>query len=221
MSGVLSRLGSVFVAPVAAAASAEAAVERARASSLSQAAPLRVAVLCRAQDAAAVGGAVGLAAARARGVSHAVVCVWGSLGGGSLSSPAVPAAVRLGERLGARGHVARATGRLVVVVGGDAGEVRRIPAAAGAAPVVLVCAGARDAAVDAVLAEQDLVVVAAADGSGALVDAALDGLAVLGVPARALALPAGGAPARAFAAAGIALLPPLRAVAEAAVEVER
>jgi hypothetical protein len=106
----------------------------------------------------------------------------------------------------------------VVVCGDDVGEVRRIAAACGDGPVVVACAAARDAAVDAVLAEQDLVLVAAAEGSAVLVDVALDGLAGLGVPARALALPAGAAPARALAASGIGLLPPLRAVVEAAVE---
>ena len=98
-------------------------------------------------------------------------------------APAMPAARRLGATLGARGHDARAAGRLAVVRLPDAPEdaavqARRATAAAGGAPTVLALGGARVAAFDALLADQDLVVVATPSGTDpALARLALAGLA--------------------------------------------
>jgi hypothetical protein len=179
-------------------------------------APARVAVLCRPADALAVGGALALAARRGGG--PAVVCAW-SAGTPGPSAPALPAGLRLAERLAARGHAARATGRLVVVaLGEDAGaEATRVGAACPEVPVVCALAGPRDAALDGLLLAQERVLVAVAPADPpALAEVALGGLAALGARAEALSVPAGAGPARALAAAGVALLPPLRAAVEAA-----
>ena len=122
---------------------------------------------------------------------------------------------RLVANLVARGHDARAAGRLAIVrLPADAAEAavqaRRVSAAAGAAPVVLALGGPRVAVFDECLAEQDLVVVATASGT----DPALARLALAGLdgateracvcevpPARS---------ARSLAAAGVTLLPSAR-----------
>lgn len=110
----------------------------------------------------------------------------------------------------------------MVVEAEGAGEAARVAAASGDVPVVLAVAVPRDGLVDEALVQQDAVLVAArSDEPAALLSLAVDGLEALGVPARPLALPDGAAPARALAAAGIALLPPLRAAVEAALDGDR
>jgi hypothetical protein len=155
-----------------------------------------VAVLCRGHDALAVGGAV--AAARAR--RHALLVLWGAEGLPAVCAPALPAATRLAATLRERGHAAVATGRLAVVVAPGLADVRRIAAVAGPAPVVVALAGPRDAAVDALLREQDAVLVAGADGA-VLTELALEDLALTGIPARAVAVPVGAR--RVLAASGL------------------
>jgi hypothetical protein len=181
-----------------------------------RAAPPAVAVLAAAPDAPALGAALGLALARWRGAPVVALCVW-SAGRSVLPAwraPALPAARRLAAGLAARGYDARPAGRLAVVrlAGSDedaAVAARRALAAAGAAPAVLALGGPRAAAFDALLAEQDLVVVGARSGT----DPVVTRLAVAGLAgaARACACEVPAArPARSLAAAGVALLPSAR-----------
>lgn len=192
--------------------------------------PPRVAVLCRPEDAPALGGAVALG--MRRGGGPGVACVWRDASadvGPRAAAPAVPRALRLAERLGERGHVTHATGRLVVIAldeaadGGAAAaaaaEAVRVGAACPDASVVSVLAGARDDSLDRLLLAQDRVLVARSpDDPPALLELALDGLGGLGARAEVLAVPAAAGPARALAAAGVALLPPLRSAVDAALE---
>jgi len=174
--------------------------------------PPAVAVLAPPADAPAFGAALGLALARSRRTPVAVVCVWAPDPVRSVwRAPAMPAATRVAAALRARGHDATAAGRLVVVrLSADceeaASQALRVGAAAGSAPTVLALAGPRVGAFDALLAMQDLVVVAVAPAA----DAALARLATAGLE-RALtcAVPPAD-PGRALAAAGLALLPSTR-----------
>jgi hypothetical protein len=179
--------------------------------------PPGVAVLSPAPDAYALGAAIGLAVARRRRSAVVAVCVWtaGSAGRQGWRAPAMPAARRLAAALIARGHAARAAGRLVVVrlpASPDeaAVQARRATAAAGGAPTVLALGGPRVAAFDDLLAEQDLVVVATPSGT----DPALARLALAGLTsgaARTCACEVPPAhPARTVAAAGLMLLPSAR-----------
>ncbi|MBW3654209.1 MAG: hypothetical protein KY433_11660 [Actinobacteria bacterium] len=126
-------------------------------------------------------------------------------------APALPVAARLARTLAGRGHVARSSGRLVIVqlaaaCDEAAAEALRVSAAAGAAPTVLALAGPRAAAFDVLLSDQDLVVVAVARDAAP----ALGQLAVAGLE-RGLACEI--APAhlgRTLAAAGVALVPSAR-----------
>ena len=178
--------------------------------------PLAVAVLCRPRDALAVGGAVGLGLAARCRRSHAVVAVWGGSSSPPLRAPATAAARRLAARLSSRGHRASATGRLVVVALEDASEAGRV-AAAVEVPVVSVLAGAREDSDDDVLRSHDTVLVAVgAEDEPPVAELALVGLAVEGIAARTVELPAGAAAARVLAASGVALLPPLRGAVEVA-----
>ena len=172
-----------------------------------------VAVLAAPPDAPALGAAVGLALARRRRAPVVAVCLW-SPGQSALRAwraPALPAARRLAAGLAARGYDARAAGRLAVVrlAGCDeeaAVAARRVLAAASAAPAVLALGGPRVAAFDALLAEQDLVVV----GTRGRSDPVLTRLAVAGLAgaARVCACEVPAAhPARSLATAGVALLP--------------
>lgn len=190
--------------------------EEASAPARAHPAPPAVAVLAAAPDAPALGAALGLALARRRRAPVVAVCVW-TAGRAALPvwrAPALPAARRLAAGLAARGYDARPAGRLAVVrlAGSDedaAVAARRALAAAGAAPAVLALGGPRAAAFDALLAEQDLVVVGTRRGADpVLTRLALAGLAGA-VRACACEVPAAN-PARSFAAAGVALLPSAR-----------
>jgi len=174
--------------------------------------PPAVALLAPPADAPALAVALGLALARARRVPAGIVCVWSPERTRSgRRAPPMPAAGRVAAALRARGHDATATGRLAVVRLSACGEeaasqALRVGAAAGAAPTVLAIGGPRTAAFDALLAMQDLVVVAVAPEA----DASLARLASAGLE-RALtwALPPAD-PGRALAAAGLVLLPSAR-----------
>jgi hypothetical protein len=179
--------------------------------------PPGVAVLSAAVDAQTLGAALGLALASRRRAPVIAVCVWtGGLPGGSAwRAPALPAARKLAATLRARGHESRAAGRLAVVrlpTAPDeaAAQARRVVAAAGAAPTVLALGGPRVAAFDALLAEQDLVVVAASTGADpALARLAVGGLASWTARACVCEVPPAH-PARSLAAAGLTLLPSAR-----------
>ena len=178
--------------------------------------PTTVSLLCPPVDAPALGAALGLALVARHRAPVVVVCAWTAemLAGSGWCAPARPAARRLVANLTSRGHDARAGGRLAMVrLPADAGEaaahVRRVSAAAGAAPVVLALGGPRVAVFDEILAEQDLVVVATASGT----DPALARLALAGLQAateRACVCEVPARSARSLAAAGVALLPSAR-----------
>lgn len=178
--------------------------------------PPGIAVLTAAPDASAMGAALGLAFARLRRAPVVAVCVWsrGQAAAPACRGPAWPAARRLAGGLAARGHDARAAGRLVVVwlAGSDddaALEARRVLAAAGSAPAVLALGGPRAAAFDGLLVDQDLVVVGTRSGADPIVARlAVAGLAG-GVRACACEIPVTHL-ARSLAVAGVALLPSAR-----------
>jgi hypothetical protein len=166
----------------------------------------RLAVLAPAAHALAAGAAVGLALAK----GPVLVASWGA--DRVRAAPAQPRARRLASKLGARGHDAAATGRLVVVTLAAPDEAARVSAVADV-PMVLVVAGPRDDHVDRVLRDHDAAIVV---GDGLLADLATASVQALGVPTASLALP-DAAVARALAASGLALVAPWRAALEEAV----
>ena len=176
MNELLGRLSAVFVEP---------------ASTTSR--PLRpagvapaVALLCRPVDAVALGSAVALAAARRGRSSIGVAALWrpGTSTGFGVAAPPAHRARRLVRSLQARDLRASAAGRLVRVEL-PADPEAAIAAAARAeattdAPMVVVVAGPREAAMDRLLAEHDLLLVAAREQSRPLVELAEASLARLG-----------------------------------------
>ncbi len=149
-----------------------------------------VAVLCAPRHAATLGAAVGAGLAREHAARAVLVCAWG--GAARRPGPALPPtgpARRLARSLGARGHAATTSGRLVFVAVQDAATARRALAAAPG-PSVLVVAGPRDAPMDAVLRAQDRVLVADVgdEGIAALAEARL---AADGVSAARCVVPSG------------------------------
>ena len=182
--------------------------------------PPGVGLLCGPADAPALGAALGLLLASRHRAATVAVCLWTA--GRPLRvrwrAPALPAARRLMSALAARGHDAVGAGRLVTVrlpaaCDDAATEARRVVAAAASAdgaPTVLALGGPRAGAFDTLLAEQDLVVVAARSGAApVLARLAVQGLTAEAVCACACDVP-GAAPARALAEAGLLLLPSAR-----------
>jgi len=180
--------------------------------------PRAVAVLCAADDAAAVGVAAAALLARRARASCGLALVWTGAAPASRTDAgplAGRAARRLATALHGRGVVARACGRTVhVALPADPEEAlaaaRRAVAAGGEAPAVIVLGGPRSAAFDDALAEQERLVVLTRPGA----DATVAALAVASVPAdgpagavRTIALrPA----TRALAASGLAVPAALR-----------
>jgi hypothetical protein len=134
-------------------------------------APLsRIAVLGSPSAVPALAAAVALACrARAR-VPSALVALWPSSGDEGVppgpAGPGLPGAAAVAARLSRRGLPVAARGRLtwLVLPAECAGAVRMLrhaEAAAGDLPVVLALARPREPAVDTVLAERELLVVAA------------------------------------------------------------
>lgn len=124
--------------------------------------PRRTVVLARSAGAVAVGIAVADGVrARARAAAGVVVLPDGVARRTGVLLPASPAARRLATALTNRDISARASGRLVLAAGGTASTaptvVARVEAAAGAFPVVIVCADPRTAGDEAVLREADAV----------------------------------------------------------------
>jgi hypothetical protein len=120
------------------------------------------------------------------------------------SAPATPAAGRLAARLNARNLPASARGRLawarLPIAPDDAVLSARRVGAALEVPLVVALAGPRDDAIEALLAEQELIVVVTPEPDGALARLAI---ASLEPPAVASSpLPSG--PARLLALAGLA-----------------
>lgn len=197
--GFVSRLTRAFVAP--------AETERGR-DTAEAAVAAAVAVLCPPEHAWAVGGAVALTRGRT-----AIVAVCGpDLALPTPRAPGTPAARKLAARLRARGHDAAASGRVVhLLLGAYPGAEAARVVAAPTPPCVTVIAGPRDERIDALLRTQDHVLV---DAEEAIADLALTSLAAADVPARRVEISTAPAAARALAAAGVALVPPLRATVE-------
>jgi hypothetical protein len=191
--------------------------------------PAAVAVLCDAADARAVGVAVAALLARRARAACGLACVWTASpppAHPDARPPASRAARRLAAALAGRGLTVRACGRAAVIaLDADPAAARagagRAAAAAGTAPVVLVLGGPRPAAFDALLAEQDAVLVLTRPGA----DPAIAALAAGGLPeagpARAVRALALGPAARALSAAGLAIPAPVRRALDAAVEASR
>jgi hypothetical protein len=183
--------------------------------------PPGVALLCGAGDASVLGAALGLLLAREQRCAVVAVCLWtgGQASRPAWRAPAHPAARRMAGALRSRGQDARCAGRLVIVrLPDDADEAataaRRVAASTGSAPTVLALGGPRVGSFDDLLADQDLVVVAPrSDADPALARLAVDGLASKALCACACAAPPG-PPARAFAEAGLLLLPSARRALE-------
>jgi hypothetical protein len=203
MTAALRAVAGWFVAPAPPAAGGAPPAAPLRAGR-------RIAVLGSAVTAAPLAAAVALTARADGAAPTALVLLWRSplLCGPppGPAAPALPAARRLAARLGRRELPAVARGRLVWLVlpgTGDDGAcaLHHAEAAAGDVPAVLALARPREAAVDAVLAESGLAVVAAQPGS-ALAIAALEDVADLRVPACACPPPPSGA-ARLAALAGL------------------
>jgi hypothetical protein len=227
VTGLFDRLGAAFVAPPSAETAmprrgAGAAEERERAGEGRRpAGPTAVAIVCRPEDALIVGGAAALLLASRSRSTHALLAVWrGEMP--SVRAPATGGARRLAATLASRGHDAAPTGRLAIVRLADelvqaAPEAIRAVAAARGVPGVVVLAGARDESADELLRAQDRVLVAAgAHADAHVATLAVAGLARLGVAVEVVELPAVPAPARALAASGVAVTPPLRGAVEAA-----
>jgi hypothetical protein len=191
----------------------------------------RIALVCAAEDAAALGVAAASILVRRHRADCALACVWAPEGASRALGESGPlagrAARRLANALAARDVPSTARGRLAIAAPpGDpatssAPAAARALAAAGAAPTVLALGGPRERAFDALLADQDLVVVATRpSASGPLADLAL--AAVADVATRVVACEVGPTPAgRLLATAGVripralrrALSAPLEAVA--------
>ena len=215
---VLIRMRDAFVRP--------AAGPRKSAASAPRPAP-RIALVCASEDAAALGVAAAAILARRHRADCALACVWApegvSRGAGEGRPLAGRAARRLATALVARDVPGTARGRLVIAL--PAGEpataapaAARALAAAGAAPTVLALGGPREPAFDALLADQDLVVVATRpSASGPLAELAL--AAVADVATRAVACEVGPTPAgRLLATAGLRIPPALRRALSAPLE---
>lgn len=134
--------------------------------------PLRAAVLGTVGEAVPVGALLANALRSEVGVSTAALAVWAPGAAGVRGGVATPAASRLAARLAARGLPAVARGRLAWMPLEDhpvaaAVAARRVSGALEV-PFVVVLAGPRCDVIEGVLAEQDLVVVAAAEPEGPL-----------------------------------------------------
>jgi hypothetical protein len=155
----------------------------------STAVPLaRVAVLGSPGAVSPVAAALALSCREQGGVASALVAVWPSDAASSPAptGPALPGAATLAARLARRGVPTTARGRLAWLTLPTAADeaasmLRHAEAATGDLPVVLAVARPRDAAIDALLAERELLIVAAPP------DSAL--AAVADADVRALRLP--------------------------------
>lgn len=209
MSAALERLATVFVAP------ARGTQSRAL-TTVQTAGPRTVALLAPGGVLPALAGAMGLVLARRRRARCAVVVLPGGLAGLPLA-PALPAAGAVARRLAADQVAATASGALVRV--GDSDAARRAVAAlhagaTGSEPVPVVLAvGAREPAMDSLLAEQDRVVVALPrSASPELRALAVQDAARVSRATGSAVIPALAAPAQAAAAAGLYACPSLRRV---------
>ena len=214
----LLRVREVFVRPAAGPRKSTASAPRP--------AP-RIAVVCAAEDAAALGVAAASILARRHRADCALACVWAPEGVSRAAGEGGPLAGRSARRLAtallARDVPSTARGRLAIALPARdpataAPAAARALAAAGAAPTVLALGGPREPAFDALLADQDLVVVATRpSASGPLAELAL--AAVADVATRAVACEVGPTAAgRLLATAGLRIPPALRRALSAPLE---
>ena len=209
---VRARALDFFIEPASPRAEAPRPAPRSRAATRM---PLRAAVLGAAAEAVPVGALLANALRAAVGGSSAALAVWDPGGVAARGGAATLSASRLAARLSARGLASVARGRLAWMALDDHPVAASVAArrAAGAleVPLVVVLCGPRCEVIEGLLAEQDLVVVAAPDPDGPLAR-----LAVAGCTAAALACaPPAPGPARWLArtGAGARGLPaPLRAL---------
>jgi hypothetical protein len=187
----------------------------------------RVAVLGPPAAVPPLAAAVALACRSRARVPSALVALWRAPGDESAvpgpGGPVLPGAATLAGRLSRRELPVTARGRLAWLLLPDHHDaalpmLRHAEAAAGDLPVVLAVARPRDASVDAVLAERELLVLVATPGSP-LADVAAADTGVLRVPVRSCPpLPPGTARLAALAGlrgprlAGLWPEPPLPAV---------
>ena len=165
--------------------------------------PLRAAVLGTVAEAVPVGALLANALRSAAGASSAALAVWAPEGFAARGGSATLSASRLAARLNARRLPAAARGRLAWMALDEHPVAAAVAArrAAGAldVPLVVVLCGPRCEVVEGLLAEQDLVVVVAADPDGPLAR-----LAVASCATAALACaPPGPGPARWLARSGL------------------
>ncbi len=145
MNELLARLSALFLEPAAAAATSAAAPRRASAADQRVLAAVSVVVV---GDGAAARVGLTLAAALARAARTPLALLCTSSAPVALTLPPLPAAARAAAKLRARGHDARANGRVVVVlVADDAAEPARAAATVDA-PLVTAWCGARPAGAD-------------------------------------------------------------------------
>jgi hypothetical protein len=193
VSGVLERAAGFFLAP-APTARVEAAV-------LPPAA--RAVVLGAAEAAVPLAAALALSL---RDATPALVAVWGAADDRARRAAVSRGAIRLAAHLSAHGLPAHARGRLAwLTLPPDpeaAAAAVRHASAIVEGPLVSALTGARPAALDAIVAEHDLAVIAA-DPESPLAGAALARLAEAGVAASAYAPLARGL-RRTLARAGLA-----------------
>ena len=209
MTGLLSRVGRLFVAPPALSTTAFAP-PRSRA-------PM-AGVLAAERDLLVAAGAVAAELRRAAGSRAAVVCAWRGHDQPPLAAPApaTPAAARTAEKLARRGLAARGCGCLCVVElaaePAEASAAFRDAVAAADLPAVLALAR-RDAGMDGLLGEADRLVLSLGDDiDPVLAELAAAGLAQLGPPVERLSPPPG-VVARQAARLGLARLAPPPAAA--------
>jgi len=212
---VAGRLRELFLAPDAAAPVRRVA---------ERAVPATVGVLGPAREGEVAAVALAVAVARGRRARCAVVCRWD---GACPEAPraalalATRGARRLAERLDRRGLPASARGRVVTVAlppepAAARAAIERTHAAIDDLPLVVLVAGPRPPALDAVLAALDrLVVVPAPDAPSGLSELAATAAARLGRGVARLDLP-DTALARLVAITGRSVSPRLRAAAAAA-----
>jgi hypothetical protein len=153
----------------------------------------RPAVLGAADAVLALAAATALACRARSRVPAALVALWRPPGAatglpGPGGGPVLPGAAALAGRLSRRDLAVAARGRIVWLrLPGDdeqaVATLRRAEAAVGDLPAVLAVSRPRDATVDTVLADRDLIFVAADDDSALAVAATAD-TAPLGVPIR-------------------------------------
>jgi hypothetical protein len=164
----------------------------------------RAAVLGRASGAVPAAAALACSLRVAHGANTGVVATWtpGSQRGPSPRGPGAPSALRLAARLAARGLAATAHGRLVWLRLDDhvvaASLAARRASAVLDVPLVVALCGPRCDVVEALLGEQDFVVVVAGEP-----DTPLARLAVAGCERPATAWRAPHGPRRALALCGL------------------